>query len=166
MKKIIFAVFFALMAVGANAQVTFNVRVGAGLGTDHHGESGMQGVAQIQSNIPFSIASQFVFSPSVKFATEFDDALSLYAPITLGYKLPMGGRNIFIPRVGVAAGCELSEGDMIVGPTVGFDFEISHIVVGVNGYYSLVEAENENKYYDYFNHFNHCSINFTVGYKF
>lgn len=161
MKKIIFAVFLAFMTVGANAQVTYNVRVGAGLGTNAFGDYKKKSVAQIQSNIPFSIASQFVFSPSVKLEEDEAEFLSLYAPITLGYKLPMGGRNIFIPRVGVAVGCELDQGNMIIGPTVGFDFEISHFVVGVNGYYSLVEAEGECD-----EDFNHCSINFTVGYKF
>lgn len=170
MKKFFLSLLLAVMAVGANAQVTYNFRVGGGIGSDEQGHDIGVVTAQIQSNIPFTKGSPLTFSPSVVLSTNFDESYHLYAPLTVGYKIPMNVTSRFFPKVGLALGVEADEGDMIVGPTVGLDFEISHFVIGVNGYYSVVGPTDEDDGY-YYKHYeyessNHHGINLTVGYKF
>ena len=164
MKKFIISLLFVFVAIGAHAQVTYNVRVGGGVGTDKCGDALAVAAPQIQCNIPFRKGSHFTFSPSVMLATDFCDVIHLVVPLTVGYKVKAGNNGIFFPKAGVAVGGELLEGGIIIGPAVGLDYEIKHFVVGLNLYQSGVTTEYDD-YYDYY-HFNHFGANLTVGYKF
>lgn len=159
MKKFLLMVLFIACCMSVNAQVTYNIRVGGGImGTYeknkwyHYDEgdtdTGFGFNAQVQCNIPFQRGSQWTFSPSVTLGVQLDDdhALQLYAPLQVGYKVPMGNSSIFFPKFGAALGYEIETESAIVGPTVSLDFEIKHFVVGLNAFYSI---KGHNHYFSY-----------------
>lgn len=152
MKKIIFALLLAVSAINANAQVTWNVRAGGGVGSMMIGPT-----LQFQCNIPFKRNSHWTFSPSVCVSYDMIDfqKLPIWVPLTIGYKVRMGDGNLFFPKLGVAAGVEGAYGKPFVGPTLALDFEIKHFVVGVNGVLSPVD-----------NDFTGTGAYLTFGYKF
>lgn len=178
MKKILFSLLFAMMAICVNAQVTHNVRVGAGYcgyGPDYDASYSI--LAQYQANIPFRKGGRFTFSPSV-FMGYAAESFQVYAPLTVGYKAHMGEGSIFFPKVGFAFGYHLDVAP-IVGPTASLDFEIKHFVIGANCYYSLTSGEfyyNDYLGYDtlnsrpvyrsYYKYATPWGVNLTLGYKF
>lgn len=159
MKKFIISLLFVIIAVGANAQVTYNVRVGGVVGSDEYGDGGPMAAAQIQCNIPFRKGSHFTFSPSVILDSDFDETYNLVVPLTVGYKIIVGHNGIFFPKVGVSGGVS-TYGDALVGPAVGLDYEYKHLVVGLNWYRSSIKRhEDDGDYSPY-------GVILTVGYKF
>lgn len=176
MKKLVLSFLLCIMAIGANAQVTMNVRAGGGINTSNLGLTGL-----FQVNIPFKKASPFTFSPTIQYNTDFDTgngsgSQNLLLPLNIGYKKMIGDNCIFFPKIGPAVGLDLySDDGFNAGPAVELAFEIKHFVVALNGYYAIEDCSRE-YYYNYgyghgssgrsFNHVNVWNVSLTAGYKF
>lgn len=187
MKKCIITLVVALMAIGAEAQVTWNVRLGGGIM-----ENGMAHVCvaprlSVQSNIPLSSDLGWVFSPTLGSSVSIGaDYYSIHVdfPLLIGYKAPIGRSKLFIPKIGPVFGFNKAYGSsaFIVGPSAELAFEIGHFVVAFSGYYSFVKRKYEDigvsyywdssryqnvySYYSYEQKHSVYNASLTLGYKF
>ena len=150
MKKLLIIILLMLGGISASAQVTCNVRIGAGpvsvIGggwSYRHSYCAGGPAGQIQVNIPFSKTSTWTFSPSIIVAGGFvhDTSLHIYVPLEFGKKRALGYKKIFFPKFGIVFGGQLNKSvgpQFLFGPSVSLDFEINHFVMGMNGYFSPV----------------------------
>lgn len=158
MKKLLICMVMATMAVCANAQITWNVRAGAGIQgfvCDEYGSTHEMSIALLaQTNIPLKKASPFTFSPSISISApvEFEN-LNVTLPLLFGYKIPMGNNTLFIPKVGPMIGTNTYNGEFLFGPSIELPFEINRVVLAINGNFSVIEDFLIGAY-------------LTVGYKF
>ena len=167
----------AIMAMSANAQVTWNTRAGIGLSSGHRGDN--DGVVTWfgQANIPFGSNRLWTFSPTIQVAPTFNDNPHIGLPLLVGHKFLLGNHSLFIPKIGPFIGFDLNDDEpFMFGPAVELAFEIKHFVIAINGVYSLIKNEYESDYSYYFNGSYHYSyyypdynpFNATIsfGYKF
>lgn len=179
MKKLFITLFLAVMAIGANAQITWNVRAGVALAnadydrwTNFGSGAGVAPSLVVGCNIPIG-ESKFTFSPTVisviagkgdhiyggnsdvKFTT-------INLPIYIGYKMQLSSyRNFFVPKIGPYIGYlhsketyynESTDG-VRFGPSAELAFELNHFIVALSGSMAIYQT---------------CSGQgcLTVGYKF
>ena len=159
MKRILLALVMTVMAVGANAQTTWNVRGGAGISVDAENNACMAPSLSLQTNIPLAKASKYVVSPTLAVAAP-NMNIDIILPVYFGYKTLLGNQTLFVPKIGPCIGLSTTNGSFIAGPAVELAIEVKHFVVGVNGYYSLTTDT------DYGHEFNHFGAFLTLGYKF
>lgn len=152
MKKFFICLVLAAMAIGVQAQTTWNVRVGGGTFADDDATQVYGPAFAVECNIPFRKASCYIFSPSVLAALGFGayegnckEVLSLWH---LGYKVK-GDGFLFIPKLGPMFGVN---GNFVVGPSIEMAFEIKHLAVALNAHVD-VDAGN-------------IGAHLTFGYKF
>lgn len=180
MKKLFITLFLAVMAIGANAQVTWNVRAGVALANvdvrayrgKHNGSHmGVTPALAIGCNIPIG-ESKFTFSPTVisiiggKTDYDYDDYdvkfTTINLPLYIGYKMQLSGnRNFFVPKVGPYIGYlhtkesynNCPNDDVRFGPSAELAFELNHFIVALSGSMAIYQT---------------CSGQgcLTVGYKF
>ena len=165
MKRVFVLMVFTIMAIGASAQVTYNVRAGiGGMNThtedsfdypywDHHCDLEMTFSCGVmaQANIPFNKHGKFSFSPTVLLDLS-EEYKELYVPLFLGYKIGIGHKKLFFPKIGAAfvyTNCNEAQW----GVTTDLAFEFNHLVIGVFGCATVESDEG------------HC-IFATIGYKF
>lgn len=168
MKKLFITLFLAVMAIGANAQVTWNVRAGVALANgefDVYGKAfgsdmGVGPVLAIGSNIPLN-NSKFTFSPSIISVIKCSvngglDFTTINIPLNIGYKIMLGNKSYFVPKIGPYIGYMHSSDwygssdSYIIGPSAELALEINHIIVALSG--SMASESGQG-----------C---LTVGYKF
>lgn len=159
MKKVFILMVFTIMAIGASAQVTYNIRAGIGgvnTYTDivyyhYYGdlEMGISYGVMAQANIPFYKHGKLSFSPTV--LLDLSDYKELYVPLLLGYKIGIGHKKLFFPKIGPSL-INTDANNAIYGITTDLAFEFNHLVIGVFG---CATAEDEGN----------C-IFATIGYKF
>ena len=157
MKKLFFCLVMALMAVCANAQVTWNVRAGVGVQEfegDYEKDSHGGWTVAVESNIPFKTGSSFTFSPSLSFFMgigEGSENMRITLPLHLGYKIFLSDNLIFFPKVGpaIAAGNYFE-----YGPSLELPFEYKRLVITLQAQELISE-----------NH-NYLGAALTLGYKF
>lgn len=161
MKKFLLSLAMAITAIGANAQNTYNVRVGGAILNDYAAFTTMT-----QANISLKNVGLWVFSPAVQFATDGGSkAIMLHA--NMGYRTRIGNNCLFAPKVGVAGGYfSLYDYDeaFLVGPSIDLALELKHFVIGLTGFYSINKAM---ELYDYYE--DECNIpmvSLTLGYTF
>ena len=153
MKKILFSLVMAFMAISANAQVTWNVRAGGGVfqtedyishysswrdsNTYHfyiydtyEWDAVPCAALALQVNIPFKRTSRFTFSPTFMAACSNESRIEF--PLYFGYKVPIGNRNLFFPKIGPMVGCDVCTGYAMCGPSLELAFEIKHFIVAAN----------------------------------
>ena len=159
MKRILLALVMTVMAVGANAQTTWNVRGGAGMSVDSENLACVAPSLSLQTNIPLAKASKYVVAPTLVVAAPNWD-IDIILPVYFGYKTRLGNQALFVPKIGPCIGLSTTNGSFNAGPTVELAIEVKHFVVGVNGYYSLTTDTG----YDH--EFNHFGAFLTFGYKF
>lgn len=141
MKRVFILMVFTIMAIGASAQVTYNVRAGIGDmdvisdGLDNSVETIFSYGVMAQANIPFNKYGKFSFSPTVLFLTDMDYE-ELYVPLLLGYKIGIGHKKLFFPKIGPSL-VYADYHESLLGITTDLAFELNHLVVGVFGCYSL-----------------------------
>lgn len=162
MKRILLALVMAVMTVGVNAQITWNVRAGAGESCDSEGFSCFTPCLSLQTNIPLSAASKFAVSPTLTVATPDMDVVNIILPVYFGYKTILANQTLFVPKIGPCVGYLTDNGSFVAGPAAELAVEIKHFVIGVNGYYSLTSTTDDGDNYE----FNHYGAFFTLGYKF
>ena len=156
MKKLLICMVMATMAVCANAQITWNVRAGAGIQQAldyYYAETEFSSSLIIETNIPFAKSSSFTFSPAISAAYNLEDDITASALLHFGYKIPIAQNTLFCPKIGPMIGFQ-STGDFLFGPSIELPFEINRIVVAANANVSLV---NDDALFGAF---------LTVGYKF
>ena len=158
MKKFFLSLLVALMAVSAEAQVTWNVRAGGGISSLFYDDNGITAGVRfvVQSNIPFTKDGRWMFSPTFSFSigiggTREKRSNDFIFPLYIGYKAPIGHNVIFSPKLGPVFGFRPGKKDtedmefvktgFIAGPSVELSFEIKHFVVALNGYYSFVKQK-------------------------
>ncbi len=147
MKRVFILMVFTIMAIGASAQVTYNVRAGIG-GMDvksddyvynFYNKNSVETIfsygVMAQANIPFNKYGKFSFSPTVLFLTDMDYE-ELYIPLLLGYKIGIGHKKLFFPKIGASL-VYADYHESLLGITTDLAFELNHLVVGVFGCYSL-----------------------------
>ena len=87
MKKYFFILLMVMMAIGANAQTTWNVRVGGGMGLNASGDISPASAFMLQANIPFERTSKFIVSPTLNTSFIFGDfSADIMLPVYFGYK--------------------------------------------------------------------------------
>jgi len=161
MKKLLICMVMATMAVCANAQITWNVRAGAGIQQapdsdyDYETETEFSPSLIIETNIPFAKSSSFTFSPAVSAAYNLDDDITASALLHFGYKIPIAQNTLFCPKIGPMLGFQSTEGDFLFGPSIELPFEINRIVIAANANVSLADPDET-----FFGAY------LTVGYKF
>lgn len=147
MKKLFICMVLAMMAIGIDAQTTWNVRVGGGLmqiseegwnSWDRESYDAFGALLAVEANIPFKHqANRWTFSPSILLSSDFE-CFHIIAPLQVGHKIPMSRGSLFFPKLGVAVGAEIGgEEILIVGPSAELAFEIKHFVFAINSYYGL-----------------------------
>lgn len=162
MKRILLALVMAVMTVGVNAQITWNVRAGAGESCDSEGFGCFTPCLSLQTNIPLSAASKFAVSPTLTVATPDMDVVNIILPVYFGYKTILANQTLFVPKIGPCVGYLTDNGSFVAGPAAELAVEIKHFVIGVNGYYSLTSTTDDGDKYE----FNHYGTFLTLGYKF
>lgn len=180
MKKLFITLFLAVMAIGVNAQVTWNVRAGVALanvdvrsswGRPYGSTMGFAPALVLGCNVPIS-DSKFTFSPTIisvisgkaDYDWECEEVkfTTINLPLYVGYKMQLSGnRNFFIPKVGPYIGylhtkdTYFNSGCDYVrfGPSAELAFELNHFIVALSGSMAIYET---------------CSGQgcLTVGYKF
>lgn len=146
MKKLLLALVMAFTAMAGHAQVTFNIRAGGGgFQTDGYStEYSYYDGDYISEFIPAASfilelnvsprGKKFVFSPSILVASDFDCATTVEFPLHVGYKVPMGNRSLFIPKVGPMFGADTYSYTSIFmcGLSAELAFEIKHFIAAIN----------------------------------
>lgn len=171
MKKIILFIILAIVAIGAEAQTTWNIRVGSGMATADWGPDGSF-VVMGQSNIPFKRGGKWTFSPSLNYAFgagEEGGGHHITMPLEFGRKVLTKRNNIiFFPKFGLVVGGYVDEycGTGIFGPSFSLDTEIKHFVFGVGIHYSGIPRFEYDDYSDDTEYFDVMSFQVTIGYKF
>ena len=178
MKKLFITLFLAVMAIGANAQVTWNVRAGVALanvdvktyGSLRGSDMGVTPALAIGCNIPIG-ESKFTFSPTIisLLAGKADYYYSDYEvkfttinlPLYIGYKMKLSGNRYFVPKIGPYIGYlhtnedydHYSNDGVRFGPSAELAFELNHFIVALSGSMAIYET---------------CSGQgcLTIGYKF
>ncbi|MBQ8224806.1 MAG: outer membrane beta-barrel protein [Bacteroides sp.] len=151
MKKFFLCMAVALVAVCASAQTTWNVRAGGGVeftfdetyygdGDDSWGTLALA----VEANIPFHTTSLFTFSPSLILQIPPMDDVDVYAltiPLHFGYKLPIGDKALFFPKIGPIVGIGIGGyHNYIIGPSAELAIEGRHYVLSLNAYHSLARS--------------------------
>lgn len=163
MKRVFILMVFTIMAIGASAQVTYNIRAGIGgmnTNTDyywvsHHGfdycdfEMKFSYGVMAQANILFNKYGKLSFSPTV--LLDLSEYKELYVPLFLGYKIGIGHKKLFFPKIGPSL-VYTEAYEAIYGITTDLAFELNNLVIGVFG---CITTEDEGN----------C-IFATIGYKF
>ena len=163
MKRVFILMVFTIMAIGASAQVTYNIRAGiGGMNTitfddyydyyywgDYNLEMGISYGVMAQANIPFYKHGKLSFSPTV--LLDLEGYKELYVPLLLGYKIGIGHKKLFFPKIGPSL-VYTDGNEAIYGITTDLAFEFNHLVIGVFG---CATTEDEGN----------C-IFATIGYKF
>lgn len=161
MKKFLLSLAMAITAIGANAQNTFNVRVGGAILNDYAAFTTMT-----QANISLKNVSLWTFSPAVQFATD-GDGITAMLHANMGYRTRIGNNCLFVPKVGVAGGYFSLAGyneAFLVGPSIDLALELKHVVIGVTGFYSINKTVDIESYYD--DEYNIPMLSLTLGYTF
>lgn len=169
MKKLLFVLAVLLVAMSANAQVTWNVRAGGGVFQTeyynyhyHYGYYDWErdnvpcAALALQVNMPFKRTSRFTFSPTFMAACSRENRIEF--PLYLGYKLPIGNRSLFFPKIGPMVGYDVRAKSAISGPSMELAFEIEHFIVAANLSLNCVTREYEVPL--------HVGAYLTFGYKF
>ncbi|MGM9679551.1 MAG: hypothetical protein ACI3X7_07260 [Bacteroidaceae bacterium] len=145
MKKIIFSLVMALMTISANAQITWNVRAGGGfldspyinLDSPYINNeectfgSGCFAIV-LQENVPLiKRTSKFTFSPTL-IADFSSEDFQVSFPLYLGYKIRIGNRTLFFPKIGPMLGFSSYYGDAMLGMSLESAFEIKHFIVAAD----------------------------------
>ncbi|MGN0257962.1 MAG: hypothetical protein ACI4CA_06300 [Bacteroides sp.] len=157
MKKLFICMVLAMMAIGIDAQTTWNVRVGGGYmktsfydwyGGDYATDDAFGALLAVEANIPFkNQANRWTFSPSLLLSYDLGDIFEFVAPLQIGHKVAMTRGSLFFPKFGVAVGAEIGgEETLIVGPSAELAFEIKHFVFAINSYYGLNEPSRFNAF--------------------
>lgn len=163
MKKLFITLILAVMAIGAKAQITWNVRAGGGYFVTQEGWSWYgypkncfgPSVA-LGVNLPFSRGNQLTLSPTVIGA--FSSRCQLALPINLGYKLNIGDKCIIYPKAGPCFGADFGRGNsLFFGPSAELAFEINHFVIAADFYAGVISG---------FDNDAPLGVFATVGYKF
>ena len=160
MKKFLLSLAMAITAIGANAQNTYNVRVGGAILNDCAAFTTMT-----QANISLKNVSLWTFSPAVQFATD-GDGITAMLHANMGYRTRIGNNCLFVPKVGVAGGYFLQEeynNTFLVGPSIDLALELKHFVIGLTGFYSINKAKET--FYDDIDD-NIPMVSLTLGYTF
>lgn len=160
MKKLFICLVMATMAVCANAQITWNVRAGAGF--QHYEDTKSTPVDDLaptlilESNIPLGETSLFTFSPSISthYTLNYSGGFGASCFAHFGYKIPIAPNTLFCPKIGPMVGYQFAESTFLFGPSIELPFEINRIIVAANANVSLV---NEDALFGAY---------LTVGYKF
>ena len=165
MKQLFICMVLAMMAIGIDAQTTWNVRVGGGYmetseegeawnDWDYVGDDAFGALLAVEANIPFkNQANRWTFSPSLLLSYGYG-IFEIVAPLQIGHKVAMTRGCLFFPKFGVAVGAEIGGVQtLIVGPSAELAFEIKHFVFAINSYYGLNEPSR-------------ISAFASVGYKF
>lgn len=178
MKKLFITLFLAVMAIGANAQVTWNVRAGVALANVdvkrywrlYGSDMGVTPALAIGCNIPIA-ESKFTFSPTiislVAGKAYYDSSdyevkfTTINLPLYIGYKMKLSGNRYFVPKVGPYIGYlhtkesyyDRQNDGVRFGPSAELAFELNHFIVALSGSMAIYET---------------CSGQgcLTVGYKF
>ena len=171
MKKLFITLILAVMAIGVKAQVTWNVRAGAGYylsqkeyfysgeyyGSYRDSKNCIAPSIALGVNIPFSSISQFTLSPTLIGALGGGSA-QLALPINVGYKCIIGDNCIFYPKAGPCIGADLGDGfGVFFGPSAELAFEINHFVIAADFYAGVING---------FDNDAPLGVFATVGYKF
>lgn len=148
-KKFFICLVLAVMAIGANAQTTWNVRVGAG--TFGIIKDNFDGVSQrfgpaltAECNIPFKLGGSYTFSPSILAALSSgssDAYTEIVSCLHLGYKTVLSNNVLFFPKIGPMLGyCDnVWDSTCLLGPSAELAFEMKHFVVALNAYIGLID---------------------------
>lgn len=164
MKKLLFVLAVLLVAMSAKAQVTWNIRAGGGIITSSENDLWSDGdfnvypcgAIAIQTNIPlFKHTSKFSFSPT--FIAAVGEEYQISFPLYFGYKIPIGSRKLFFPKIGPMFGYENCSETWACGPSAELAFEIKHFILSVNVNVNLVQL-------DYYG--SRVGAFATIGYKF
>ena len=158
----------AFMAMSANAQVTWNVRAGAGVGSVDYGEVDFALALFGQYNIPFGSNRRWTFSPTIQFAPVVNHNPQFALPLLVGHKIPFAHHYLFIPKIGPFIGYDDNgETAIMFGPSIELACEIKHFVIALNGSLSITTSSYED-YRGYWESHDFYPFNTTlsVGYKF
>lgn len=143
MKRLFTIMAIALMAICANAQTTWNIRVGTGLSAyvdyyDYYWEETYNEASFsiiTQANIAFDAGSRFTYSPTLSIANGVDsEEPSVFLPMLFGYKIGMGHKKLFFPKIGPVVG--YCDGEF-VGISYDMAFEINHFVIAATANFSI-----------------------------
>lgn len=159
MKKILLSLAMAMIAIGASAQNTYNVRVGGTIMDEYTTLTTMA-----QANISLKNVSLWTFSPAVQFATD-GDGIAAMLHANMGYRTRIGNNCLFVPKVGVAGGYFWHDSyneTFLVGPSIDLALELKHFVIGLTGFYSINKAMET--FYDETD--NIPMVSLTLGYTF
>ncbi len=163
MKRILLALVMAVMAVGVNAQTTWNVRGGVGISVNSNSDAFLTPSLLVQTNIPLANAGKYIVSPTLAVAAP-DMDIDIILPIYFGYKTLLGNQTLLVPKIGPCVGYSTTNGSFMAGPAVEVAIEVKHFAVGINAYYSLTTDYQTYQYYS--DKFNHYGAFLTLGYKF
>lgn len=165
MKKYLVILVMALCAaVQSNAQTTWNVRVGGGLGSGVHKDTywdknshsyrtdesydnilSLSPMISIETNIALTRSSKWCLSPAIMVSTGLGEPYwDVSLPIHLGYKIPVGESGILIPKIGPFVGYQKDSynfGDFFLfGPSVELAYEYGHFITALNASMQTIET--------------------------
>ena len=160
MKKILLSLVMVFLTISANSQVTWNVRAGWGAFQTEYSNYGYYyngyyydyyhnydseavpcAALALQVNIPFKRTSRFTFSPTFMAACSYESRIEF--PLYFGYKVPIGNRNLFFPKLGPMVGYDVCTAYPISGPSMELAFEIKHFIVAANVSVNCVMFDEE-----------------------
>ena len=183
MKKAIILGILLLTAFAANAQLRWDVRVGANVSQFSEGGAGLKLGVQAGVTAEYGFSKLFALRPGVRFsmkgssdswafAAGFPKAFNLSYlevpvlasfrfPITQGFALALNAGPSFNFRVNKAPALLPGVRSFDLGAEAGLDFVFRHLVFGPSAQYGLtnIASVNGEKYH------NIC-YSFTIGYKF
>lgn len=159
-KLLILALLLGTVAASARSTI-WNIRVGGGLQSNYktygvgYGDR-IIGPAPgveflLQPNIALGEKKKWVFAPSLQvgIACEAEYATQFSMPLLFGYRIKMGNRSMFVPKVGPYVGYCIKPGNVVAGPMLDLAFEFGRFVMGIDAYYSFLSGNAEYYYYSF-----------------
>lgn len=139
-RKILFF-FLCFTVITGNAQTTYNVRIGSGavpfLIDDAYGdfETDKGVVFAFQANIPVNTYKTLTVSPTLSQASCGNTGSYLSLPVYLGYKIGMGNKLLWFPKIGPMIAYEVDDDDTFYGYSAELALEYKHFVIAANYFY-------------------------------
>lgn len=173
MKKVILLFVTLMFTVQISAQISWNVKAGAGI--TNFSDPGFVIKGGVGMDIPFSF--NWSFTPSIEFAYKELNEIGtgnndtwcnpyLQIPVDVAYRFWIGGQANMVlkagPYVGLRFGGDLNDG-VDAGLNAGVNFELSRFILGVDYEYGLVDTYTDGMYGN-----GYCKTRafyFVVGYK-
>lgn len=153
MKKLLFLVVMLVLTINSSARVIWNVKAGAGVSGCFSNSEGTGFAAKLGVGAEVPLSSNLSLMPTLEGVYDEGrfNTLWIQLPVDLGYRIWLGGLTNLVLKAGPNVAISVEQEVYSAGENIGVNFEISHLVFGIEAMIASEERSN---------------VCFVIGYRF